>query len=109
MTMKQKARPCSETTKTATTTATLIVQASEDRTSLLLSAQALVYISSFSTVTPGKGIKLGGFFNNLQMCQCHQGDFVKRPLWAITDVSAEPVDITVIEGFEPWPPNNLPS
>lgn len=95
------ARPASYgTILVSNATPTKICSPAPDRTALLFSVQGGdVYISPDPNVAVGHGLHLVDGQPPVEVCACHQGDWVSRDLWALASANNTPVYI--IEGFEP--------
>lgn len=105
MSATTRLRPSIYGNKPITTTLSVICSQSETRTALTFTATtADVFISPDPNQGSGEGLRITAGQVITMICGCHQGDFVRRQLFARTTVGT--ANLYVIEGFEPWPDQN---
>jgi hypothetical protein len=107
MTEPKRTRPSVQGSAPVTTSVKLLIPSSEDRTSLLISSNTPVYLTIYPGGPSGEGITVGLHSDWIELCLCHQGDWVKRAIYGSCDISAPAFNVYWIEGFEPWQPNHL--
>ncbi len=77
-----------------------VVPFAADRTALTLGAiGGTIFVTKQPTATVTGGLPIVNGTTPFTLCQCHGGDWVKGPIFAIADGAAR--TLIVIEGFEP--------
>ena len=98
-------RPSGFSLRAITVTASVAVSSSEDRTALTLTAVgADIFVTPNAGGSGTDGLRISAGAVATVLCGCHQGDFVRKQLFAFT--SAGTGTLAVIEGFETWPSKN---
>lgn len=105
MTERRTPRPSNYHANTVTVTPALVCGGSPDRRALLISTTtADVYLSPDPAIVAPRGLRITAGQPPVEICACHQGQFVCMPLYGTT--LAGTAIVYVIEGFEDqWPRN----
>lgn len=64
--------------------------------------QCYIWNDKTASISSGFVVKIDN--PPLEFCRCHQGTFVNGEIWAASAGGA--CTLNIIEGFEPWPPND---
>lgn len=101
-----KPKPAVTTFKAVTTSVQQLCGPSEARTAITISSTGAVYISDNPAMVEGEGILLNAQTTVVELCTCHQGQWIQNALFYRAPAAGGGTFIYAIQGFEKWPSAN---